>query len=76
MTDTTKNSGGGGSGPSTTAFYLSANLTLDAGDARLTGVRTVGPLDAGASSTGTSTVVLPAVAAGNVVLDCECRRHR
>jgi subtilase family serine protease len=64
VTDTTKNMGGGSSGPSTTAFYLSANLTLDAGDARLTPARTVGPLEAGASSLGTTTVALPPVAPG------------
>jgi subtilase family serine protease len=64
VTDTTKNMGGGGAGSSTTAFYLSSNLTLDAGDARLTGARAVGPLDAGASSVGTTAVTLPAVASG------------
>ena len=63
ITETTKNNGAGPSGPSTTAFYLSANFVLDAGDARL-GARTVGPLDAGASSLATTTVVLPAVAPG------------
>ncbi len=64
VTDTIRNSGGGGSGPSTTAFYLSANLTFDAGDARLSGTRSVGPLDAGASSMGTTGVTLPAVTPG------------
>ncbi len=64
VTDTTKNTGGGGAGPSTTAFYLSANTTLDAGDARLTPARTVGPLEAGASSLATTNVALPLVAPG------------
>jgi subtilase family serine protease len=64
VTDTTKNTGGGGSGPSTTAFYLSANLTLDAGDPRLTGTRAVGSLVADASSVGTTTVALPLVPPG------------
>ena len=64
VTDTIRNSGGGGSGPSTTAFYLSANQTFDAGDARLSGTRSVGPLDAGASSLGTTAVTLPAVTTG------------
>ncbi len=64
VTDTTQNSGGGGSGPSTTAFFLSANYTLDAGDYRLTGVRNVGPLAAGTSSIGTTMVTLPAVPPG------------
>jgi len=64
ITDTTKNSGGGGSGPSVTAFYLSANLTLEAGDTRLNAARSVGALDAGAQSVGTTTVTLPVVAPG------------
>jgi subtilase family serine protease len=64
VTDTTKNTGGGASGPSTTAFYLSANLTLDAGDTRMSTTRAVGPLDAGAQSVGTTNVTLPAVAPG------------
>ncbi len=64
VTDTTKNIGGGGAGSSTIGFYLSANLTLDAGDFRVAGTRAVGPLDAGASSLGTTTLVLPAVLPG------------
>ena len=64
VTDTIKNSGGGGSGTSTTAFYLSANLTFDAADTRLSGTRTVASLDAGASSMGTTGVTLPAVPPG------------
>ena len=64
VTDTIKNSGGGGSGPSTTAFYLSANLTFDAADTRLSGTRTVAALDAGASSMGTAGVTLPTVTPG------------
>jgi subtilase family serine protease len=63
ITETTKNTGGGRADPSTTAFYLSSNPTLDAGDARL-GARAVGPLDAGASSLATTAVMLPAVAPG------------
>jgi len=46
-----------------TAFYLSANALLDGGDQRLTD-RPVDPLAAGASSLRTTTVTLPAVAAG------------
>ena len=64
VTDTTKNSGAGGAGASTTAFYLSANLSLDAGDTRLGATRAVGPLDTGAQSVGTATVTLPVVAPG------------
>ena len=63
-TDTTRNSGGGGSGPSTTAFYLSTNLTLDAGDLRLSQARAVPALDAGAQHVATTMVAIPAVAPG------------
>ena len=63
VTDTTKNNGGGGAAASTTAFYFSSNMTLEPGETRL-GSRLVGPLDAGASSSGSTMVVLPAVTAG------------
>jgi subtilase family serine protease len=66
VTDTTKNVGGGAADGSTTAFFLSTNLSLDASDQRLTTTtpRTVGPLNPGVGSTATTTVMLPAVAAG------------
>ena len=67
VTDTTKNSGGGGAEASTTAFYLSSNLTLDSGDTRL-GSRPVSALDAGASNSGTTVVVLPVVTPGTYYL--------
>ena len=63
VTDTTKNNGGGTAGASTTAFYLSTDATLDAGDPRL-GSRPVGPLDVGASSGSSTFVNLPSVEAG------------
>jgi thermitase len=59
VTDTTKNQGGGGAGGTTTAFYLSANSSFDAGDAPL-GSRSVPPLGAGATSTATTNLTLPA----------------
>jgi hypothetical protein len=59
VSDTTRNLGAGGAPSSRTAFYLSTNLTLDAGDQPLNVSRVVGPLDAGASSVGTTTVTLP-----------------
>lgn len=64
ITDTTRNAGGGGSGPSTTAFYLSTNLTLDAGDLRLSPTRSVPALAAGAQHVATTTVNIPPVAPG------------
>ncbi len=59
VTDTTKNVGGGNAVSSVTRFYLSTNVTFDAGDV-LIGSRTVGALAAGASSNGSTSVVVPA----------------
>ena len=59
VTDTTTNQGGGDGTASVTAFYLSANPTLDAGDTSLGGGRTVGALQPVASSTGTTSLALP-----------------
>jgi subtilase family serine protease len=59
VSDTTKNQGGGTAGASTTRFYLSTNGIVDASDALL-GVRDVGALAAGASSSGTTTLTIPA----------------
>jgi hypothetical protein len=64
VTDTTKNNGTGPADVSATALYLSANTAFDASDVRLSAGRFVPALDAGASSTGSTTVVLPQVAAG------------
>jgi subtilase family serine protease len=64
VADTTRNSGGGNAGASTTAFYLSPDNKLDDGDVRLTVDRPVNALAGGATSTATTTVTLPAVAAG------------
>ena len=60
VSDTIKNQGGGASGASTTRFYLSTNPSFDASDTRLDGSRPVGPLAAGASSTGSTSVTIPA----------------
>ena len=62
VSDTTKNTGGGAATPSTTAFYLSSNTTLDAADIRL-GIRVVPPLAAGISAAGTTAVTIPATLA-------------
>jgi hypothetical protein len=57
--DSTKNQGGGAASGSTTAFYLSANLILDAAD-RFLGSRSVAPLVTGAVDSGTTMVSIPA----------------
>jgi subtilase family serine protease len=62
--DPPRNAGAGNAGASTTAFYLSSDNKLDGDDERLNATRAVGPLAAGATSTATTTVTLPAVAAG------------
>lgn len=60
LSDTTANQGSmAASAASTTAFYLSTNLGLDAGDTLL-GTRAVPALDPGASNAGSITAVLPA----------------
>ncbi|PYU05728.1 MAG: hypothetical protein DMG33_10135, partial [Acidobacteria bacterium] len=65
ITDTTKNQGTGAAGASTTGFYLTASTTLDA-NAVLFGSRAVPALAAGATSSGSTTVTIPAgTTAGN-----------
>jgi hypothetical protein len=56
--DTTKNSGGGDVGASTTKLYLSTNSTWDAGDAYL-GERMVASLAAGTSNAVETSVIIP-----------------
>lgn len=60
ITDTVMNQGGGPAGASVTRMYLSTNATLDASDIALSGNRAVGPLASGDTSTGTTTVGIPA----------------
>ena len=62
-TDTTQNAGTGGGFASTTRYYLSTNTLRDAGDVLLTGVRAVPALGAGATSSGSVTVTIPATTA-------------
>ena len=64
VSDTTKNSGEAPVGPSTTAFFVSSNFTLDASDTKLAQTRAVPALDPGVSSSGSTNVTLPALAAG------------
>ncbi len=59
VTDTTKNQGGGAAAASTTRFYLSINPVLDAGDVAL-GARSIPALAASGSSSGSTTVTIPA----------------
>ena len=65
LSDTTENRGGGSAGPSTTRLYLSDDVTLDAGDAALGG-RPVPSLAAGASSSGSTDVTIPAQTASGL----------
>ncbi|HEU5182291.1 MAG TPA: M36 family metallopeptidase [Candidatus Polarisedimenticolia bacterium] len=60
VTDTTKNQGTAQANSSTTRYYLSLDMSKDAGDVLLSGSRGTGILAAGASSTGTLTVTIPA----------------
>jgi len=59
VSDTTKNQGGGNADASSTSFYLSPNVLLDAGD-KLLGSRSVSALGAGSSEPGTTSLVVPA----------------
>ncbi len=59
VSDTTRNQGGGSVGASTTRFYLSSDVTWDAGDLLL-GSRAIPALAAGASSSGATGVTIPA----------------
>lgn len=58
VADTTKNQGGGSSDPCSTQFFLSADSVLGASDAWL-GSRSIDGLAAGASSSGSTTILIP-----------------
>jgi hypothetical protein len=76
VTDTVLNQGAGAAGASTTRFYLSSNITLDAADVELNGSRSVPALAAAGSSAGTTQVTIPAgTSAGDVLLLREGRRR-
>ena len=60
VTETVLNQGAGAAGASTTRFYLSTNVTLDASDVVLDGSRVVLPLAAATASGGTTQVTIPA----------------
>jgi large repetitive protein len=59
VSDVTHNQGGAAAGPSTTAYYLSADVVLSAGDVLLGG-RVVPALAAGTSDAGTLTLTVAA----------------
>jgi subtilase family serine protease len=59
ITDGTKNRGGVPAGASTTAFYLSSDAILDAGDTLLSPSRSVPALGSNETSTGTISVTIP-----------------
>ena len=60
VTDVVQNQGGEAAGATTTRFFLSANVLFDAGDLPLNASRAVPELAAGASSTGSTPVTIPA----------------
>ena len=64
VTATTKNAGAGRADASSTAWFLSTNVSLDAADVRLGSPQTVPPLDPDASVTVSSPVTLPDVTPG------------
>jgi subtilase family serine protease len=64
LTDTTKNIGAGAAAASSTAWYLSTNVSLDAADVRLAPPHAVAPLNPGASAVASVAVTVPAVAPG------------
>jgi subtilisin family serine protease/subtilase family serine protease len=59
LTDTTRNDGGSPVGASLTQFYLSTDAVLSVGDSLL-GARSVGALAPAESSTGSTTLTIPA----------------
>jgi subtilase family serine protease len=65
VTDTTRNQGGGAAAASTTRFYLSTNPSLDAADVPLI-ERAVAALAAGATSSASTAVTIPAGTATGV----------
>jgi CARDB/Matrixin len=58
VTDTTRNQGNAAAGASTTQLFLSADAVLGPGDHAIGG-RSVGPLAAGATSTGSVSLTIP-----------------
>ena len=64
---TTRNQGTGVAGPSTTRFYVSANILLDSADTRLTEIQTVPSLPSGIAATEPSmSLTIPSTLASGV----------
>jgi subtilase family serine protease len=59
IADVTANQGGGAAGPSTTRYFLSSDYSYSGSDVQL-GARDVPSLAAGANSSGSATVTVPA----------------
>jgi len=59
VTDTVRNSGDSGSPSSITQYYFSRDDKRDSADLRLTGSRSVPPLDAGKDSSGPASLTVP-----------------
>jgi glucose/arabinose dehydrogenase/subtilase family serine protease len=76
VTDTTTNVGFAAAGASTTRFYLSVDAIKGTADTLLTAVRSVPELDAGLSSTGATTVTIPASIASGPYLLLACADDR
>ncbi len=72
VTDAVQNVGAVASGASATRYYLSLDAVKSAGDALLTGSRTVPGLAAGASHSGTVTVTIPAATPLNTYFVLAC----
>jgi subtilase family serine protease len=72
VTDTVHNVGAVASGASATRYYLSLDAVKSAGDALLTGSRTVPGLAAGGSHSGTVTVTIPAATPLNTYFLLAC----
>lgn len=60
VTDAVANQGAEAAAPTTTRFYLSTNLTLDAGDTPLAGSRLVPQIDPNGAHSGPTAVTIPA----------------
>ena len=71
VTDTVRNDGRYASGTSRTQYYLSLDASKNAGD-KLLGGRTVGSIAAGATASGTATVVVPTSTASGAYFVLAC----
>jgi hypothetical protein len=72
VTDTATNQGNAPAGPTTTRYYLSKDTTKTNTDPKLSGTRAVPGLAAGANSTGTVTVTIPAATAAATYFVIAC----